>query len=855
MTLKKTIIIACLLLIGFLYIALFNMRASSVSATELIEFSTEGFVDADTLNNTNKLVVSNDHFELYLDETTSYFKVIDTRNGHVWESNPSIPDPWETDITKPITNSALDRQKSTLEISYYNQAGSMTSVNNYNRSIHHPQTILSPAGQKTFQIKYVENGFQVLYEIVDLEIDYLHFPKYIEKETFEAMEDYGLLSQIAYTGFNEELNAYEIVNYENMSRLVRARLFDVFYEKMDYTRERAISENESFGYFEQYEQFSFRIGVQVLLTDKGVKTSVINESLTETEDIRLGRITLYPLFGTAVSEIDGEATEGKIIVPDGSGAVIEFNNGKVLQNSYRQRLYGLDQSLLPYRMPEQRQKIHIPLYGMVKDDAAYAAIITEGDAMAAINAEVSGRTDSFNKAYTTFHLRERERVVIGSGFNTYGVDLWTRDIVRTDFTVDYRLLSGDDASYVGIANAYRDHLIEERNMTEKDNTRETVLTVEFIGAYDRRNFFLGVPYYSLDTMTTFKEAQTIMDALMENGVTNANVVFTGALNGGLENQLLSNVSIERVLGGQSGFDDFQDYLRENGMELYAGTNFMSASSYNKPFDKNRYTASRIRGNHAMVFNYHRPTGLPYSETSYFHRGDDFVINPAFYASLFDRFSGNFDYDNIMIADLGGSLAGHYDRNNLIYRQDALRFQESVLSASEFNMMLSGPLGFALPHAGTITDLPTVTTLYAIVDYEIPLMQLVLSGLVDYTAESINLPSERSARYQFLKHLETGSNLKYTLSHDDSRKLLNTDYNHYMSTQYENWLDTIAEQTSEIDALSLHEGRLVDHERLSRNLYKVTYSHGLSLVINYSLSAATHDGVTIAGLDYVVWEGN
>ncbi len=333
-----------------------------------------------------------------------------------------------------------------------------------------------------------------------------------------------------------------------------------------------------------------------------------------------------------------------------------------------------------------------------------------------------------------------------------------------------------------------------------------------------------------------------------------NAVYLGALNGGIANELNTQANIERILGGADGYERLNSYLEDHNMSLYARTSFMSTSSYHKLFDQYRYTASRIRGSHAKLFNYHRPTRLPYDETQYQHRGDDYVINPAFYDAIFNRFQADFDYDNIMISDLGGLLAGHYDRSETIYLQDAIRYQQAVLEQSNLNTMLTAPFGFAMPYADQIIDLPTRATLYPIIDYEIPLLQLILSGLVDYSGESINLPGDRSERYQFLKHIETGSNLKYTLSYDDSRDLINTDYNYYMSTQYENWLDIIEAQVHEIDTLGIHQGHLIEHEYLGGNVYRVLYSHGVELLINYNLTAVEVDGITIDSLDYVVREG-
>ena len=850
---KKIIIIV--LLIGALasYIFLFNMKKDSVTDVDKIEFKKSGFTDATDLSDTNKLVSSNSRFDLYLNETNSHFKVLDKENGVEWKSNPTEKDPWETNPLKPITTTAVEKQKATLDITYYNHTGAITTINNYKTSIYHPESMLNVEGERTFKIKYIPNGFQVLYEIRDLEVDYLYFPKYISTEDMEAIEDKEYIQSIAYKNFDKDLNAYFIEGYEGLSKLVIKRLYPIFYDKLGYTRERAIEENAQYQYFDFQEKAEFDIAVQVLLTEKGVKTSIIRDSIVEPEEIKLSKIALYPLFGTAIEKVGDDVQDGYIVLPDGNGAIIDFNNGKYYQNPYRKRLYGQDLSLLPRKMEETQQKISIPLYGMVKESGGFAAIITEGDAMANIHADVSGRIDSYNKAYTSFDLRETERVTLGSGFNQYGINLWTKDIVNTDFSVSYEFLAGVMNSYVGVAKSYRDHLIS-LGLTDRDETTKTVLNTEFIGAYDKKEFILGVPHYATRSMTTFAEAKEIIDELAKRNVSTLSVSYLGLMNGGLTSSIQDQAKIEKTLGGKKKYEKLYDELEALDIPLYAKLDVVTASKYHKLLDNFRYTATRIDGSLAYSFEYHYPSRLPYSETEFIHSADSYVINPVYYQAVYDKFSDKYDGEYLSLGYLGQTLAGHYTKEESIYRQDALRIQRDVLSQINETIMLENPLGFAIPFANTITDLPTETTLYSIIDDHIPLLQLALSGLVDYSAESINTASTRSPEYNFLKILETGSNLKYTLSYDDSRELLSTEYNYFMSTHYENWLDKIESQVNEMDDLGIHEGYLVNHERMGQNVYRVTYSHGLVLLINYNLNPVTVGTTQVPAMDYVVVGG-
>ncbi len=853
MNLKKIIIITLILGALSLYIFAFNMKASESLNYQLLNYDASEFTEANELTNTEKLVASNDDFELYIDETTSYFKVLDLRNGEIYASNPSVEDPWAADPTKLLTPSAVEKQKSTLEIQYFNKSGSLATINNYGLSIYHPESILNDKGDRTFSIKYIEDGVQIKYAIEDLEIDYLYFPKYLPKDVFEAFDQFDVLSRIAYTGYNENTELYELVQYESMSRLVKKRLYQVFYEEMEYTRERSIEENMLYGYFEQFEKVRFEIAIELKLTDEGLKTTIIRDSIVEPENVKIAKISLYPLFGTAISEIAGVETEGYIVLPDGSGAIIEFNNGKYFQNAYNKRLYSKDIALLPFEMSEQQQKITMPVYGMIKENGGFAAIITEGDAMAWITADVSGRIDSYNKVFTQFSMREVESVIIGSGFNRYGVDLWTQDIVNSDFTVLYHFLEGSDNNYAGVAKAYKKYLIDSFGFEDQDQTNSTVLTTEFIGAYDRKEFFLGIPYHTVESMTTFDQAEEIISQLHDRDIDLMNVVYQGTINGGLAQSLNDRVNFEKVLGGKKGYNDLKEALDLLGIDVYQVINLMTAKEYNKAFDQFRYTASRINGDHSLMFNYHYPSKLPYSETPYEHSKDAYVINPLYYETIFNKLNKDYAFDHLAFSYFGSMIAGSYHENQIIYKQDAIDYQVKLLDEVEQSMMFINPLSYAFSYAKYIIDLPVEATLYSIIDYQIPLLQLVLSEYVDYTSNSLNLPNDRSVDYQFLKLIETGSNIKYTLTYDDSRELLNTEYNYFMSTHYENWLDIIEAQVKELDQLGIHQGYLVNHERVANNVYRVTYSNGLKVIINYNLSPVIVDSITVPSVGYIVEE--
>lgn len=876
---KKLIITSLILgvlIIISTYLFSFPLKANKLEATDLIEFKEDEFVKVqnreevdgeveyvDVLNDQNKKVAETSDHVLYLDETTSYFKVEDKNTGLVWRSNPENP--------------TLDAQRATLSVVYMEGEGNSNtrkSINNYKTSISHDPSVDYDKGiRRTYSINYIENGFQVLYELTNLDITYLSIPRFLTEEIYQKTLD-ALLERYnetmdfyiydLYLTFRDiyqrdafEEGLYQIIKtaYENMSRTTLSDLYDIFYpsneeDRFDflgvYTLERVQEENANHGYFEEPDVFNIQIATQVLLTDFGVETSIIRNSIKESKNISITEINLYPYFGAVPQfEEDGSPSVGEIIIPDGSGAIINFNNGKGGEtNAYRVRVYGDDLAMAPYSMINRNDLI-FPIFGMVYQNSGFAAIISKGDGMASINANTSSTRTPFNLAYASFELRERETITLGAATRR-DITLVTDDIVNTDFGVSFYILDSENSNYTGVAKSYRDYLVDNYNLTKKDNTTDAVLTLELLGAYDQREFFLGVPYTTQRSLTTFKEALEIVEELKSQGVSEMSVLYNGVLNGGINPKNSFGSKIEKVLGGKKGYTQMEKELEELGVDLSVSVELIAARDFNKPFENIRYTSRRISKANSIIYNYDLSTEL-YEEDSVLNR---YAINPMYYESLYNRFDRKNVIDSLQFEYLGNSLAGNYQTKNMIYRQDAVTYQRNLFEKmDDKRIMLKQPLGFAIPYADYIVDLPVSTTLYTIIDYSIPLVQLVLNGYVDYSTESINLSSSRSTEYLFLKAIETGSNLKYTITKDSSEELLNTPYNNYLSTTYANWKETMVEQYNEINSLGIYSSELINHRRIRHEVFQVEYDNGTVITINYNPNSINYNGVVIPGLSY------
>ena len=99
-------------------------------------------------------------------------------------------------------------------------------------------------------------------------------------------------------------------------------------------------------------------------------TSEIEEKDTNAVDGRiLTKILLCPQFGAvSATDIDGNPTEGYMIVPDGSGAVINYNNGKTNYSSYSHQVYGRDYTTVPSNAPHVNEQAYLPVLATYQEN-------------------------------------------------------------------------------------------------------------------------------------------------------------------------------------------------------------------------------------------------------------------------------------------------------------------------------------------------------------------------------------------------------------------------------------------------------------------------------------------------------
>lgn len=627
-----------------------------------------------------------------------------------------------------------------------------------------------------------------------------------------------------------------------------------------FTVELANGQNEKYGKEVEVTPPVFQIGMRFVLTDKGLQTTILNNSIREglgkdyaedgkrtkySHDLKIANIDVLPY----ITSNSSETSKGQIIIPDGSGAIISFNSPKAAlgYTAYSKKIYGLDKAFTF----EQTQESHFNkdlmfgMYGFLDqtEEKGVLAIADQGASQTSIYANFKRSTaTSKNIAYFTALLRESETVFVGSAKTAFLK--WANERSNTDFSYIYQFMAKKDfvdnsgeIQYVTLANQYRDYLIEKYDLYLKDTTDYNVLALNFLGAFEKREVSFGFAHNVDYALTTFEQAQQIVTDLQENGAEEFAVAYKAWTRDSMEPRATNDVKVSSVLGNSKGIKSFKQFLDENEIEFYPEVRVTSNKGYDYSFGNLKYTAKSVGSTYAQHREYDLATRRVNNTVDPIT-----MLSPVYYVDYINGFLKDYNrlgIQSAFLSDIGNVKVGDYSKSRLTYAEKGIGYQNAALEeASNYlsSVMMSSPFDYALKYVDFAVDVPLESTLLGYYDYTIPFYQLVVAGLFDYAGPAVNFDSEKNPNWYLLKALETGSNLQFLLSANDPKILLNTDYTMFYNTYYANWKNEIIKMNNIINEIGIHDVAYLNSHRILRdNVYEVGYSNGIKLIINYTNS--------------------
>lgn len=594
-----------------------------------------------------------------------------------------------------------------------------------------------------------------------------------------------------------------------------------------------------------WNKYKLGMTLEVTLNEDGITARIPDESIVEEGDTYIGTIALYPYLG--YSYLDEK--EGYMFLPDGNGALIYLDDKEGRFNTgYTGIVYGTDIGFEDsdttrlwwekYEMVNEANNVLAPVFGMAhtSEGIAYLAVVEEGDQRAAIEASPNGVSIDYNRIYARFTERRLYTQPTSNNSTSGSFKLVEADRSHSDLQVRYLFLNGDQANYCGMANAYRNYLLESgflKVLPDEYRTR-----VDFLGT-EREAWIVGT---SSVVMTTVEDIKEIYADLEQAGVKELLSVYKGWQEGGLYNLPITGYKADSEIGGTKKLTELMKDTKAEGIKMYLYSDAMRIN----PTEQN------------AAFNVVKKINKrKLEEETHKDVYDRFMwLTPARTGNLLDKFVKSYTKSGVSGLALGGITDTLYSYNysGTFYtrHQCAESYYNTVAKVDEStDLVLEQPFAYLWDHTESFLDMPLYTSSYIFEDESVPFLSIVLKGIMPVYSEYVNF--EANKQEFFLKMVETGTCPSFYITKESAADLIYTNSSDIYSSEYSVYRDDIISYTKELEAV--HEktagASIVGHEIRGNGITVVSYDNGVKIYVNYGTEPQSADGHTLEGMSYLV----
>ena len=579
------------------------------------------------------------------------------------------------------------------------------------------------------------------------------------------------------------------------------------------------------------------VPVRYTLYEDYLEAEIVVGEIVEEGDYQVLSTGLLSSFGAG-----SQSEEGYLVVPDGSGAVIEFNNGKRTYNNFSIPIYGPDLSLTD-KTVSGYSKAYMPIFGINKGENGMLAVISRGDAHASVNASVSGKTSGYNTVYPSFVLRDSKTVsidrhsgVVENAGNSF-IMFDTHPQTLNSVAVQYYPLTGADADYSGMARRYGRILADGESRKESEKPSLFLDIYGSINAEQRRLFTTVLKPVDL---TTFEEAGEMVSALADGGVESFRVQYKNWSGSSVNGKYTKKFDPLSSLGGKKGLSKLSTVLEENNAKLYLATDIQQFKSGANALGL-LPTVREIDNAPLLLSRVRRDNYEPDIESTKYG-----FVSAYNLPKQMDKLLSTLP-DSYNLSLWGTEVYTDFGSNYSKRQQSVAYLCEAAAKLK--NGAADSPNAFMLSSVDTAFSLGGQFGRYDVEDYGIPFYQIATAGILSSSLEPINLSSDKQTA--FLRSMEYGCGLMFTLVARDDIVAAETKENALYSCSASKWQDEILEKYKAANAVYDRIGsRLFRHERLSYGVYKSVFEKG-SLITNYTEQPFIYEGTTVEPNSYSV----
>lgn len=575
-----------------------------------------------------------------------------------------------------------------------------------------------------------------------------------------------------------------------------------------------------------FVEYGITVEVVLTLEAEGVRVEVPFTSIQETNPgYRLSRVYLYPFMGAT----RGSSTPGYMLLPDGTGSLIEFADTTRARNMFYGRYYGPDLGMLAVQPYNPRvvtpSPISYPVFGMVHGEGenGFVSVVEQGAAYGELQAHPSGITTNFNFLYHTFIYNET--YFQATNRSGAGVTTVQQRPNAFDAVVHYRFLTGDQASYIGMAHSYQQYLLDRNLLRRNDFPNPNIgIRLEFLGG-DKEPALLMSRFVP---MTTLAQMHEILDGLQ---IANPEVIYYGWQPLGATTMPPTSLQIEGALGTLDDLRALTDQITAEGGHFSLYLNPQVAIQGESGYSTRNDLAMAITD--VSLEGYNRYLNYFFSFPPLEQR----------YHELSADLAAQMDI-GLALDGIGTVAYGDFRRGQSLNREATIDAYQTLLAQSPLRLTFYRPNDYFYFLAQGYFDLQAGDNGYIFTSQPVPFLPAVLAGYVPYYGEALNFSSDRQA--DLLRQIEYGIYPSYFLTYEPTSAMLNTPSAWIYSSSYGQWGDQVRSTYAWMNALlaPVRGQAIVNHQQLAEGVFATTYANGRQIIVNYTGQPFERDGLTV-----------
>ena len=576
----------------------------------------------------------------------------------------------------------------------------------------------------------------------------------------------------------------------------------------------------------EFTEAGISLEFTISIEDDKLSVELNRDSIEETDIYTLQSVWILPFLGS----VEQNEIDGYFFIPDGSGALVRFSKNAQYVSPYDERIYGKDAAvdqltsagdLLAKRNNDYMtdiSNITVPVYGVVHGagKSAFLAEVESGAEYASIYMSPAGLVTDYNWLSARFDWRRAyTKPLNNSGANIFTVE---ENLSPFNAKVTYKFLSGEEASYTGMALSYREKLISDGILNSAEKNDKDIPVLLDVMAADVKKTIWGNKHI---TLTDTNKLKSITEKLYKDKITNLAVNYIGWQKGGLNGADFYETKFDNDLGSISDIEKLKDKITSNGGRFYLSVNPITFNgdqarlqSATALTNSNKY-AVKTRNNKELIY-----------PNEYFSKIS--LINDKFSKLLKKTESFTLSLEKI-----GNTIYSDYSRNAEYSRSKTLQTFENLLKNSNQKPMLDNPNNYLWKYAGEVSELPMQNSQYLFESDSVPFLPILLKGSLDYYAPYTNQGFYTDSC--ILKMIEYGAYPSFVIMGEENEALIDTPLSDYFSLCFDDWNSLIIEVYNKINpALTAVEGsKISNHEMLADGIAKVSYDNGVKIYINYT----------------------